>query len=157
MTCPKRPPFAALRSATNDGQNILDSLRRPVVASRFSPTAVTLVLAMRLAAHSVERRSDPLVDLAPRLGSFTAARAVMDFARGCSLAWPENAMVARPCCHALTPDETAFAQMAETARHADRAAFTAVLDGLIRRERHERLFTVTQRAVAEIAATRAAA
>ena len=110
---------------------------------------------MRLAAQSLARGADPLVDLATRLGSFTAARAVMDFARGCSLAWPEKAMVARPCCHALTPDETAFAQMAEAARHADRTAFTAVLDGLIRRERHERLFAVTQCAVAEISANQA--
>jgi hypothetical protein len=60
-------------------------------------------------------------------------------------------MIARPCCHALTPDEHVFAQMAERAGRADRAGFSAVLDGLVRRERHERLFAVTQEAVAATA------
>lgn len=152
MTCPKRPPSAALRPQTKDFQDLLESLRRPVVASRFSPAAVTLVLAMRLAARNVARRSDPVVDLTTRLGSFTAARAVMDFAHGCSLAWPERATINRPCCHTLTPDETVFAQMAEAARRADRLGFTALLEGLVRRERQERLFNVTLQAVTAISA-----
>ncbi|WP_162925129.1 hypothetical protein [Aurantiacibacter odishensis] len=145
------PVAAALLPKTSRAM-LADALLRPVVASQFPAHAVTLVLTVRLLAGSIAARRDPLVDLTQRLNSFTAARAVLDFSQACSRAWPENAMVSRPCCHALTPDETVFAQMAEAARGGDRQGFTAVLDGLVRRERHERLYAITSHAVAELSA-----
>ncbi len=120
------------------------------MASQFSGTAMTLVMGLRLMASCVAGNHDPLVELTRRLESITAAKAILDFARTCARAWPENVMISRPCCHALTPDEAVFAHMAEAARAGDRAAFAAILDGLIRRERHDRLFEVTRESVAAI-------
>jgi len=131
---------------------LLEALRRPPMASQFSAPAMTLVLSIRLMASCVKERRDPLADLACRLESIAAAKAVLDFAQGCARAWPETAAVNRPCCHALTPDEAVFAQMAEAAAAADRAAFAAVLDGFVRRERHERLYLLSQEAVAAFSA-----
>ena len=127
---------------------LVDSLRRPPMASQFSAPAMTLVLSIRLMASCSAARLDPLLELSRRLESLTAAKLVLDFAQSCSRAWPENAMVSRPCCHALTPDEAVFAQMAQAAAAGDRAGFSGVLDGLVRRERHERLYAITQEAVA---------
>ncbi|GAA5047239.1 hypothetical protein GCM10023208_03400 [Erythrobacter westpacificensis] len=151
MSRSNAPIAAALLPKTSRAM-LVDALQRPVVASQFPAHAVTLVLSVRLLAGSIAAKRDPLVDLSQRLNSFTAARAVLDFSQACSRAWPENAMVSRPCCHALTPDETVFAQMAEAARGGDRQAFAAVLDGLVRRERHERLYEITSHAVAELSA-----
>ncbi|WP_338242486.1 hypothetical protein [Aurantiacibacter hainanensis] len=133
--------------------SVLDTLRRQPVASDYSATAMTLVMAIRLIARCAACQRDPLVELSCRLESLTGAKAALDFAKACSLAWPEKAMVGRPCCHGLTPDESVFAGMAEAARAADSEAFSGLLDGLIRRERHDRLFTETQHAVAILAAT----
>lgn len=129
---------------------MIAALQKPVMASAFNPTAVNLILSVRLLASCAAARRDALAELTTRLGSVAAAKAALDFAQACSLAWPERAMVGRPCCPGLTPDETAFAQMAERAMAADRVGFAGVLDGLVRRERHERLFDVTQQAVAEL-------
>lgn len=81
-----------------------------------------------------------------------AAKAVFEFAQACAQGWPERVQVNRPCCHALTPDEVVFAQMAQAAANANRAQFDAVLDGLIRRERHDRLYRHSQDAVATLLA-----
>lgn len=120
------------------------------MASEFSGTAMSLVMGIRLMASCVAARHDPLVELSRQMESITAAKAVMDFAQACSRAWAENMMVSRPCCHALTPDEAVIAQMAQTARNADREGFDRLLDGLIRRERHDRLYLLTQETVVAI-------
>ena len=133
-------------------RSVLESLRQPPVASDYSPTAMTLVMAIRLIARCAACKRDALVELSCRLESLTAAKAALDFAKACSLAWPEHALVNRPCCHTLTPDEAVFAGMAEAARAADRTAFEQLLDGLIRRERREGLFIETQKAIAILAA-----
>lgn len=135
-------------------RSVLESLRQPPVASDYSATAMTLVMAIRLIARCAACQRDALVELSCRLESLTAAKAALDFARACSLAWPEHALVNRPCCHTLTPDEAVFAGMADAARAVDRTGFAQLLDGLIRRERHEGLFTQTQKAVAILAANR---
>ncbi|MFB0612840.1 hypothetical protein [Aurantiacibacter poecillastricola] len=128
----------------------IEALSRPPMANQFSPLAMALVMSIRLMAACQASRHDPLVELTRRLESLTAAKAVLDFARACSRAWPEHALVNRPCCHALTPDEAVFARMVETARAADRQAFADLLDGLIRRERHGRLFEEAQQVVAAL-------
>ena len=141
-------PADFLPESTN--ADLLDKLRRPPMGSEFSGVAMTLVLSIRLMASCAAARLDPLVELTRRLESISAAKAVMDLAQTCAQAWPESVMVSRPCCHALTPDEAVLAQMMEAARAADREGFAAVLDGLVRRERHERLYRVTQEAAAAI-------
>lgn len=127
---------------------VIDDLRHPPMASQFSAPAMALVLAIRLMASCSAAKRDPLVELSQRLESLTAAKLVLDFAKACSQAWPENAMVSRPCCHALTPDEAVFAQMADAAANGDREGFSRLLDGLIRRERHERLYAIAQETAA---------
>ena len=127
---------------------VIEALQQPPMASQFSATAMALVMAIRLMACCSAARMDPLVQLSRQLHSLTAAKAVLDFAQACARAWPENAMVSRPCCHALTPDEAVFAQMAEAAASGDSADFSAILNGLVRRERHERLHDLTRETVA---------
>jgi len=128
--------------------SFIAKLQRPPLASQFAPPVVKLVLAVRLLANCIAAGRDPLAQLACRFESIEAAKSVMDLAQACSHAWAENFTVNRPCCNALTPDETVLAQMADAAMMADRRRFDTVLDGLIRRERYERLYDTVQVAVA---------
>lgn len=130
--------------------SLIARLQRPPLASQFAPPVVRLVLAIRLMANCIAARRDPLAQLACRFESIEAAKSVMDLAQACSHAWAENFTVNRPCCNVLTPDETVLAQMAEAAMVAERGRFDNVLDGLIRRERYERLYDTTQVAVAAL-------
>lgn len=134
--------------------SLIEKLQRPALASQFPPPVFKLVLAMRLMASCIAAKRDPLAQLACRFESIEVAKSVMDLAQACSHAWPENFTVNRPCCNALTPDEAALAHMAEAAISADRVRFDAVLEGLIRRERYERLFDVAQVAVTAMASVR---
>lgn len=108
-------------------------------------------MAIRLMACSLAVGRDPVVEISQHIGSLNAAKAVLDFARLAGAFWPEKATVARPCCHALTPDETVFAQMIETAGRADRQGFSVVLSGLVRQDRHDPLYEASRHAFAAIA------
>ncbi|MGB3167579.1 MAG: DNA-directed RNA polymerase subunit beta' [Alteraurantiacibacter sp.] len=105
-----------------------------------SHVAMRFVLGIRWLAMCERKRHDPVVELTQRLGSVTAAKAFIDFADLAGRCWPEPVQVLRPCCSLMTADESLFAAMAEAAARADRTKFSAVLDGFIRCDRHERLY-----------------
>ncbi|WAT17401.1 DNA-directed RNA polymerase subunit beta' [Aurantiacibacter sp. MUD11] len=130
---------------------IVADLARPRKIHDYAEPVVTLVVAIRLMAAAMQGNCDPLVELTRRLGSITAAKAVLDLAKAGSQAWPENVMVNRPCCHALSPDEAVLADMASAVLAGDRQQFAAVLEGLVRRERHERLYGAAAAVMAELA------
>ncbi|MEL1251573.1 hypothetical protein [Aurantiacibacter gilvus] len=150
MQQPARPLALPAADAATRSQ-VVAALARPRMANDYSETVMTLVLSIRLMAAAMRSNMDPVVELTRRLNSLTAAKSVLDLARACSQAWPENVAVNRPCCHALSPDEAVFADMASASLAADRDAFSAVLDGLVRRERHDGLYAAMTRAVASVA------
>lgn len=149
MPQPARPLTLPAADAATRSQ-IVAALARPPMASQYSEPVMTLVLSIRLMAAAMRSEMDPVVELTRRLKSLTAAKAVLDLAKSCSQAWPENVAVNRPCCHALSPDEAVFADMATAALAGDREQFSAVLDGLIRRERHDGLYAAMTQAVTAI-------
>ena len=105
-----------------------------------SHVAMRFVLGIRWLAMCERKRHDPVVELTQRLGSVTAAKAFLEFADCAGQCWPEPVQVLRPCCSLMTADESVFAEMAQAAARADRALFSAALDGFIRSDRHERLY-----------------
>ena len=128
-------------------ERIVAGLAQPRLAASYPEPVMTLVLAIRLMAAAMRSGMDPVVELSRRLHSLTAAKAVLDLAKACSQAWPENVAVNRPCCQALSPDEAVFADMAAACLACDRDAFAATLDGLVRRERHHGLYAATTEAI----------
>lgn len=100
MTIATRFPFADLRQLT------LPQLH--------------VVMGVRLCVHFEQAGRDPLPDLATRLRSVTAARAVLDLAVVAGRVWNGRFLVHRPCCMALSPDEHALALVAGAALAGDR-------------------------------------
>lgn len=132
-------------------REIVARLACPRRMAEYGEAAATLVVTIRLMATAMRCDTDPLVELTRRLHSCTAAKAVLDLAKACSQAWPENVMVNRPCCQILSPDEAVFADMASAVLAGDRAAFATTLEGLVRRERHDRLYEAMAGTLAELA------
>lgn len=133
------------------------ALARPLDLRGLNLTALHLVMAIRLCALFERAQREPLAELAQRFRSFEAAEAVLDLIRVLAGSWPEPFVANRPCCLALSPDETTVAAMARHALAADRPAFSAELEGFVRADRHERLYAGTVRAGAMLqAAARAA-
>ncbi|QZH74044.1 MAG: DNA-directed RNA polymerase subunit beta' [Erythrobacter sp.] len=122
----------------------------PPRLTSLSPVATKLVMAIRFLALCARSRQDPVAHLTSRLGSVTAAKALLDLADCAAHSWPETVQVCKPCCCALSPDESVFAGMAEAARRGDREGFGEVLSGFIRTDRHERLYAHAVEAVAHI-------
>lgn len=110
--------------------------------------AVHLVMTMRLRPIFERAERDPVGELSTRLRSVPAAIAALELCDRIVAAWPDGFAVNRPCCIKMTPDEHTLAQMARSALAGDRAGFAAVLDGLVRLGRQERLFDATVRALA---------
>ncbi len=137
-------PLHARRAALVEGLRVM-----PRLAS-CSPPAVQLVTGIRLIALCARKGIDPVAELSCRLGSVTAAKAVLDLAGVAGTCWPEPVRVFKPCCAMLSPDESVFAAMAEAAARGDRTAFAAALDGLVRVDRRDRLFDHAIEAVALI-------
>ena len=108
------------------------------------------VMAIRLLAICSHAERDPLVELTRRFGSVTAARLFVEFSQALATCWPEPVRVMRPCCPLLSADESAVAVMAEHAGAGDRKGFAAVIDGLVRPDRHDRLFDTAVAAMAAI-------
>ena len=122
-------------------------LARPADIRVLPVVAMRLVLVMRWRPYYARAEREPLGELAARLGSVTAALTALEFADRVTAAWPEPFTVHPACCPKLTPDEHTVALVAKAAAAGDRAAFAAALDGLVRPQRHERLFDAAIRAV----------
>lgn len=124
------------------------ALSRPIDARALPLHALHLVMAMRLGALFEAAGRDPVSELTTRYRSVTKAVAVLRFTEEALRVWPAPFGVNRPCCLALTPDETTIAALARCARRGDRAAFGRAIDGLVRADRHERLYARCVEAVA---------
>lgn len=139
--------------ASHTAHATIAALARPQDIRGLSLTALHLVMAMRLCALFERAGRDPVPDLARRYHSVEAACAVHGLVRTVMQTWPEPFMVNRPCCLAMTPDETTLAAMTRAALAADHPAFAAALSGFVRPDRHEALHEATRHAVATLAAS----
>lgn len=152
MTAP-RESRSSPSSASNENDRRalqIERLLQPPRIQDLSYRALKTVAAMRLVAVYRRAGHDPLLELAQRFSSITGARAVLDFAQVVATSWPEDVMVMRPCCRIVSPDELTLAQITDAALGGDRAAFGEVLHGLVRQDRHDRLFDHAVRMVAEM-------
>lgn len=118
----------------------------------LSLAGVQVITAVRLCALAHRDGTDPVPGLAQRFRSLESAFAVADLARTLARCWPEPAMVNRPCCLCLSPDEATLAGMVRHAARADRAAFGRELAGFVREDRHEALWNACLHAVALLTA-----
>lgn len=92
-------------------------------------------------------RMDPLPALALHLCNCEAAYAVHDFVETLVRSWPEPFVVGRACCQRLSPDEATLARLVDAGQQRDAAAFGEAIAGLIRVDRHERLWDSLTHAV----------
>jgi hypothetical protein len=118
----------------------LAQLFAPAALRQQSALAARAVVALRVLALCGPADRDPLLELSRRFSSIPAARAFLALADALGAAWPVSVMVMRPCCPELSPDEATLAAMIDAAASADRAALARALAGLVRADRHERLF-----------------
>jgi len=128
------------------------ALARPLDLRGLTVASLHAVMATRLCAQFDRVQREPLAELAQRYRSFEAAEAVLALVGRIRKDWPEPFLVNRPCCLALSPDETTLAGMVRSASAGDRDGFGAVICGFIRPDRHDRLYDATLRAVALLAA-----
>lgn len=127
---------------------LLERLQMPLLIENQSITAIRAVVALRLIAVASRAGRDPLPLLAQRFASITAAKAFIDFADMAGGYWPENFKVMCPCSRTMTHDELTIALLVDCAAAGQREVFSRVLDGLIRHDRHERLFEQAKAMVA---------
>jgi alkylhydroperoxidase/carboxymuconolactone decarboxylase family protein YurZ len=93
---------------------------------RFYPlTAMHMIMGARLCIMFGQAGRDPLPDLAVRLRSMDAARRVARLVGSIQELWPDAFLIHRPCCMALSPDETLLGDLAVAAARGDEE--TAVL------------------------------
>lgn len=123
-------------------------LRAPLLLQHQTCNSYRIIMALRLMAVCNRSGHDPLPLLAHRLANVGAARAVLAFADQVGMCWPENVQVMRPCCGALSHDEWTIGLLADAAAAGQRNQFSAILDGLVRQSRHERLYDLAKAAVA---------
>ena len=131
-------------------KDVLGRLFRVGDIRRLSLAGLHLVMAMRLFALFERAGRDPLEELSQRFGSVSAAIAMVDLADQIVQCWPERYHASRPCCLAMTPDEWTVAHLCSAVEAGSRARFVAVLDGFVRRDRHDRLFDAAVRIVAAL-------
>jgi hypothetical protein len=129
---------------------LIDSLARPQDVRGLSLKGLHVTMAMRLCALFEASGRDPVPDLARRYRSIEAACAVHGLVQTIKQVWPEPFMVNRPCCLAMTPDETTLAALARAAVSGKREAFSDAITGFVRAGRHEALYNATIHAVALI-------
>jgi hypothetical protein len=129
---------------------LIESLGRPQDVRGLSLKGLHVTMAMRLCALFDAAGRDPVPDLARRYRSIEAACAAHGLVMTIKQVWPEPFMVNRPCCLAMTPDETTLAALARAAINGRREAFSDAINGFIRADRHEALYNATIHAVALI-------
>lgn len=112
--------------------------------------ALHLVMAMRLCALMEQAGRDPVVELATRFHSVSAAKAALGLAEVVTRCWPERYMVARPCALKMTPDEATLAEMVRSALALDRIGFEQALHGFVRSDRRNVLYAATVEAAASL-------
>jgi len=133
---------------------IVKGLARPLDVRALSLTGLHVVMAMRLCALFEQAGREPVPELARRFRSVEAALAVLGLVDTVAACWPEPVTVNRPCCMAMSPDETTVAAMARAAIAGDSAAFAEAVCGFVGAEHHDHLFEASVRAVAALQAIR---
>lgn len=136
---PLSPPQATAPPASAS-HAVVAALAAGARAENLGLRGLRTVAGIRLLALCTQAERDPLLELGQRFGSLAMAGALIDFGQTAVRFWPENLMVLRPCCAILSPDEWTLAQLVEAAAGGDRALFSRILDGLVRRDRHDPLF-----------------
>lgn len=119
---------------------LIAGLARPAFFGELLPPAARIVMGFRILSICSKLRCDPLSEIAMRLDSITAAKALIHLAETVARCWPEKVCLYRPCAPVLTPDEATIARMVASASSGDRPAFGSLLYGFVRRERHAALF-----------------
>lgn len=128
--------------------HLIESMARPNDVRGLSLKGLHITMAMRICAVFEAAGRDPVPDLAQRYRSIEAACAVHGLVRTIKQVWPEPFMVNRPCCLAMTPDESTLSALARAAFNGKREDFSAEVAGFVRADRHEALYNATIHAVA---------
>lgn len=138
-----RPPASA--------DAVLEMLRMPALIDSQSMLAWRAIMAIRLVAACSRAGHDPLTLLADRLASIAAATAMLELVDVLGRYWPESFAVMPPCCRMLSHDELTLGLLADAAIAGQRDDFGRILAGLIRADRHDRLFEQTKVSAAMLA------
>lgn len=142
---PQSPPHLDQRFAAT-----VAALAKPIDARALTLPALHLVMAMRLGALFEAAGRDPVSELTTRYRSVTKAVAVLRFTEEAVRVWPAPFTVNRPCCIALTHDEITVATLARAGGRGDRVGFGRAIAGLVRADRHDRLYDRCVEAVAQL-------
>lgn len=126
-------PSAAARAA-------IANLAEPPRMRALHPVAGRFVYALRLIALHERARTDPVPELAQRLGQITIAIKTLQLLDAVTQAWPETVHVRRFCCGCLSHDELTLGRMIEAAWRGDQKEFIRQIDGLVRPDRTERIW-----------------
>lgn len=140
-------PAAERRGA---GQSRVAGLAVPASLTGLTLRQVHVVMAMRLAVVCHQAGRDPLPEMAARLRSMPAARALLDLHALIGDAWPEAFMVSRPCCALISHDEVTLAALVAAAADCDANCFAAHIADLVAAPRHGPLFRQTALVVAAL-------
>ena len=135
---PSRWPKSA--SSLNPRVRWISRLAAPPLMGELSLLALQSVLALRIVALCSRAGREPVVELARRFRSVTAAKSFLALAERIERCWPERITVHPPCCRGLSPDENTLALMIDAAGAGDREAHRRAIEGFVRRDRHETLF-----------------
>jgi len=115
-------------------------------------TAMHMIMATRLCILFGQSGRDPLPDLAVRLRSMEAAHRVTRLVRALQDVWPDNFLIHRPCCMALSPDEALLGDIAVTATQGDEEVAITLLHDLLPADVARHVFTGAVAAAAAIQA-----
>lgn len=124
------------------------ALAAPLRIESVDPLGARFIHALRLIALHERVGRDPLPELAVRLSSVEVAAKTLILASTIACVWPENVVVSRFCCCMISHDEATIGAMVDAAGRADRTAFEAMIDGLIRPDRGHRLWEASLALVA---------
>ncbi|MBN8832694.1 MAG: hypothetical protein J0G94_19245 [Sphingomonadales bacterium] len=115
-------------------------------------TAMHMIMGTRLCILFGQAGRDPLPDLAVRLRSMAAARRMARLVRAIQESWPDNFLIHRPCCMALSPDEALLGDIAMAAAQGDEDAAVQLLRDMLPAEVSRLIFLEAVTAAAAIQA-----
>lgn len=123
-----------------DTASIITSLAEPRALCALGPLAGRFIHSLRLVALHERVKRDPVPELTARLGGVEIAAKALALSQAITASWPENIHVSRFCCQRLTHDEATIGAMIDAVCQRDRPTFDQQVEGLIRRERSDRLW-----------------
>lgn len=133
-----RPPTNTSAAAS---AKLIEQLAAPPRLGSLSLLALQSVMALRILALCSRAACEPVAELTRRFRSVTAAKSFLALTDCIGRYWPERVTVHPPCCRGLSPDEKTLAWLIDAAGAGDREAFGRAIDGFVRHDRHEALYT----------------